>query len=231
MHRIDVPSATADNKFTDGSPSGGIPATTVPAAWLNDLQENIMAVLDEGGVVPDRGRATDLANAIVAIANAAVAGSIPGYTPVEQGGVASMQNNKVNLGWSPAERFRLAVSGIDVGPIVLDSNLSTALTAFLPKRAFASRDFLRIPDVPGGLIIQWVLDAPEATSAGDMISFPVPFTTARLGVLATLNALSTSGVGQTTNIVVNSPGLTNFQFVSGGTYGGGGVAYVLAWGY
>lgn len=44
MHRIDVPSATTDNKFTDGSPTGGIPATTVPATWLNDLQENILMV-------------------------------------------------------------------------------------------------------------------------------------------------------------------------------------------
>lgn len=223
MHRIDVPSATADNKFTDGSPSGGIPATSVPASWLNDLQENIMAVLAGGGIVGTKGDAQDLLDAI----NAIVSGSLSPFTPVQQGGAPDQVDYKVNLGWSNSQRFLLAVSGINQGPIVLDSHLA----AFLPKRSFASRDYLRIPDVPGGLIIQWVLDAPEATSAGDMISFPVPFPSARLGVLASLNAQSTGGVLQTTNIVVNSPGLTNFQYASGGTYGGGGVAYVLAWGY
>lgn len=64
MHRIDVPSATADHKFTEGSPTGGVPATTVSGDWLNDVQENIMAVVEAGGVTPIKGRASDLLVAI-----------------------------------------------------------------------------------------------------------------------------------------------------------------------
>lgn len=71
MHRIDVPSATVDHKFTEGSPAGGVPATTVSADWLNDLQENIMAVLTAGGVPGTKGRAADLLDALRGISGAA----------------------------------------------------------------------------------------------------------------------------------------------------------------
>lgn len=124
-----------------------------------------------------------------------------------------------------------ALSGSDDTTGMTPAKVKAVTTALLPKRSFGPRDYIRIPDVPGGLIVQWVLDAPEATSAADMINFPVPFPTARLGVSGTLNALTTLGLFQTSNIVVRSNNLTNFQYASGGTYGGGAVAYILAWGY
>ncbi|WP_236189303.1 hypothetical protein [Pseudomonas pharyngis] len=64
MHRIDGPGATVDKKFTDGDPVGGVPATVVTDEWLNDVQENIMAVLSAGGVAPTKGRAADLLDSI-----------------------------------------------------------------------------------------------------------------------------------------------------------------------
>lgn len=68
MHRIDVPSATPDHLFTEGSPTAGVAATTVSADWLNDLQENVMAVLEAAGVTPTKGRAQDLIDSILASA-------------------------------------------------------------------------------------------------------------------------------------------------------------------
>jgi hypothetical protein len=64
MHRIDGPGATVDNKFTDGDPVGGVQATIVTDDWLNDVQENIMAVLAASGVTPTKGRAADLMDSI-----------------------------------------------------------------------------------------------------------------------------------------------------------------------
>lgn len=64
MHRIDGPGATVDNKFTDGDPVGGVQATMVTDDWLNDVQENIMAVLTAAGVTPTKGRAADLLDSI-----------------------------------------------------------------------------------------------------------------------------------------------------------------------
>lgn len=66
MHRVDVPSATVDNQFTEGSPAGGIPATIVPADWLNDLQENVCQSIELSGITLVKGDASQLFDAIVA---------------------------------------------------------------------------------------------------------------------------------------------------------------------
>lgn len=68
MHRTDAPGATVDNKFTDGDPVGGVASTIVDAAWLNDVQENIIAVLIAAGVAPTKGRAADLLDSIRKVA-------------------------------------------------------------------------------------------------------------------------------------------------------------------
>lgn len=75
MHRIDGPGATVDNKFTDGDPVGGIQATLVTDDWLNDVQENIMAVLAAASVAPVKGRAADLLDAIRASGAGIVGGA------------------------------------------------------------------------------------------------------------------------------------------------------------
>lgn len=74
MHRIDVPSATADHKFTEGSPSGGIPATVVSDDWLNDVQENICKVIEGASIALVKGNPDQLLLAIQAI----IAASTPG---------------------------------------------------------------------------------------------------------------------------------------------------------
>lgn len=74
MHRIDVPSATVDNQFTEGSPAGGIPATTVAATWLNDLQENVCEVIEGAGITLVKGDSTQLLDAIQQLAGE---GSLP----------------------------------------------------------------------------------------------------------------------------------------------------------
>lgn len=55
MHRIDAPSATPGGQFTEGSPSGGVPATTVTADWLNDIQEELLSLLSAAGIAPVKG--------------------------------------------------------------------------------------------------------------------------------------------------------------------------------
>lgn len=53
MERINSPGATAGNLFTDGDPGGGIDATVVWAAWLNQVQEEIANVIEGLGVALD----------------------------------------------------------------------------------------------------------------------------------------------------------------------------------
>lgn len=68
MHRIDGPGATADHKFTDGDPVGGVPATVVTDDWLNEIQEEIMSVLAAASIAPVKGTQNQLLGAIRALA-------------------------------------------------------------------------------------------------------------------------------------------------------------------
>lgn len=75
MHRIDSSSATTDNRFTEGSPTGGIPATVVTDDWLNDVQENIVAVILGSGGTLTKGRANDLLDAIKRLSGSGITGT------------------------------------------------------------------------------------------------------------------------------------------------------------
>lgn len=73
MHRIDGSTATPGNQFTEGSPTGGVPATIVSDDWLNDVQENLCHLIEQAGVTLTKGRNADLLDAVNALA--AIAGS------------------------------------------------------------------------------------------------------------------------------------------------------------
>jgi len=53
MFRINGPGATSDNKFTDGNPLTGVPATRVMADWLNASQEELCYVIEQAGLTLD----------------------------------------------------------------------------------------------------------------------------------------------------------------------------------
>lgn len=90
MHRIDGPGATVDHKFTDGDPVGGVQATIVTDDWLNDVQEELISVLTDGGIAPVKGTQDQLLKAIKAIgrspATLGTAGELK--IPVVVGGVS-----------------------------------------------------------------------------------------------------------------------------------------------
>lgn len=67
MDRISGPGATPDNLFTEGDPSLGVDATTVTANWLNGVQEELIHILEEGGVTPDGATLTQVLEALQAL--------------------------------------------------------------------------------------------------------------------------------------------------------------------
>lgn len=75
MHRIDGAGATVDNKFTQGNPVTGVPATTVTAEWLNAVQEEIVHVIEQSGVGPDKELHTQLYEAIGKLSEVEQAGA------------------------------------------------------------------------------------------------------------------------------------------------------------
>ena len=60
--------------------------------------------------------------------------------------------------------------------------LASVLTTLFGKRSFNENDYLRIPDVPGGLILQWC----KIVDNGNTNSFPIAFSTAVLGMVASV---------------------------------------------
>lgn len=74
MHRIDSSTATPDNRFTEGDPTIPVPATTVTAAWLNAMQEELVAILTAAGIAPNKASNVQVLSAILDL----IADSTPG---------------------------------------------------------------------------------------------------------------------------------------------------------
>lgn len=72
----------------------------------------------------------------------------------------------------------------------------------LPKRSFAVNDYIRVPDEPGGLIIQW-FSAQSVDMSTTTVTLPVAFPNAILHVSA--SGYNVSG-GAQTSVTCNSPG-------------------------
>nr|WP_320731673.1 phage tail protein [Enterobacter roggenkampii] len=75
-----------------------------------------------------------------------------------------------------AARDKLGIPGV----------ISDALDAFLPKRSFNDQDLIRIPDRPGGLIIQF--GTAMVTAQGGKLVFPTPFPSKCLAVIPVKSA-------------------------------------------
>jgi hypothetical protein len=64
MHRIDGAGATEDNKFTEGNPTTGVPATQVTADFMNALMLEIIAVIEAAGIPLNKGDNSQLLAAL-----------------------------------------------------------------------------------------------------------------------------------------------------------------------
>lgn len=50
--------------FTDGSPAGGVPATIVPAEWLNSVQQELINAITTSGQTPNKAAFNQLSTAL-----------------------------------------------------------------------------------------------------------------------------------------------------------------------
>ncbi len=87
MYLIDSEGATGDNRFTDGDETLGTPATVLPAEYLNMLQDEIEAVVEEAEIELSKADNTQLLQAIQTLigvlATTTAAGVIELATPGE----------------------------------------------------------------------------------------------------------------------------------------------------
>ncbi len=124
MHRIDG-AGNISGQFTDGDPTTETPATVITAAWCNDIQENLLHVVEEAGIEPEKGRAEDLLDALDAryIGNRSLTGS-----PVEADFAAS--TSEVDL-----VRFTVPANDLGTGRKIRVKIMCTSSTPGSPAGA------------------------------------------------------------------------------------------------
>lgn len=102
MHRIDS-SRNAGGLWQSNSN----PATQISAAWLNDVQENLMGVLTAGDVDPVKGDYTQLATAIGNM----ISGLLGGVQTVPAGALAHFYRTEAPSGWVKAHGQAVSRTG------------------------------------------------------------------------------------------------------------------------
>ena len=86
-----------------------------------------------------------------------------------------------------------------------DGGIQSLLTALLPKRSFSQSDFIRIPDSPGGLLIQWGTTTSLANGQST-VTFPVPFTQP---LVSSVSERVSSSWGSNTVVVYGTSSMTS----------------------
>ncbi|HHX9064830.1 TPA: gp53-like domain-containing protein [Yersinia enterocolitica] len=108
------------------------------------------------------------------------------------------------------------------------------LMSLFSKRTFTTNDYIRIPDVPGGLIIQWC--GGVTTTTGDsaqVVTFPIPFPASlchlAVTTIAGSQSVSDAWFQQLAATLSNCTVVAQYQ--SGGNVSGGVTPRVIAIGY
>lgn len=152
MHRIDTSTALKDkfgagkNGFTRGNPQTGTPATDLDDDYFDMLQEELVGIVEAAGLTLDKTQHNQLRTALPLFLG------LKGASKLDVATNAQMQ----------------AGTATNLLPTV------AAVMSLFSKRSFGQTDFIRIPDVPGGLIIQWGKTG-GADSTG-LIKTPLPTT-------------------------------------------------------
>lgn len=107
------------------------------------------------------------------------------------------------------------VAGLSNTIMTNPAGVMSLITSLFPKRTFAASDYIRIPDVSGGLIIQW----GEAISSGSshVVNWPIQFPTAVRQAMAfdQTNSSPFYAIATDPNALTNTSG----RFVSSGAFG------------
>ncbi|EKN4766355.1 phage tail protein [Yersinia enterocolitica] len=107
-------------------------------------------------------------------------------------GPAALAETLANLGLGDAAKKGIATNAeMQVG--TADKLVSlVGLISIFGKRTFTANDYIRIPDVPGGFIVQFGT-ATTLASGDTIVTFPIPFPNKVLGIHPSQNNSYTNG--------------------------------------
>ena len=165
MHRIDTSTATPDNKFTEGDPAVPVAATTVSAAWLNAVQEELVAVITGAGLELKKSDNGQLWQAISQL----ITNAKPGLATKAKPGLVQVGGG---LNITPEGLLSVLTASVTQAGIVqlasgLSDSTTTAPTCKAVKDAIESK--LSAVNVPVGGILAF-----SGTFGGEGNRFPIP---------------------------------------------------------
>lgn len=165
MHRIDTSTATPDHKFTEGDPAVPVAATTVSAAWLNAVQEELVAVITGAGLELKKSDNGQLWKAISKL----ITNAKPGLATKAKPGLVQVGGG---LNITPEGLLSVLTASVTQAGIVqlasaLSDSTTTAPTCKAVKDAIESQ--LSAVNVPVGGILAF-----SGTFGGEGSRFPIP---------------------------------------------------------
>jgi hypothetical protein len=215
MQRI----GTSDGLFVNGNPAAGVLGTVCTAEWLNSVQEELASILVAAGAVLNPGSHVQVRDSIISLIEDRVT-SLASAAETIAGTRNDLAVTPAGLGALTATTSRAGLSRFATAAEVQDGNSDTlgvtvaGLLGLFSKTNFSSSPYLRIPDRPGGFIIQWGIAASVGTDAtSPYIAFPVTFPNAVFVILPG-HILSASSSGPSAPCSVKSDYTTsNFRLI------------------
>lgn len=178
MHRIDTPTAQKDkfgagkNGFTRGNPQTGTPATELDDDYFDAIQEELATVVEATGVPLNRAKHDQLLTALKAL----LLSRVNPFGDIKSDGSAAIAIALANLGLGEAAKLGVATNQqMQAGTATNLLPSVAAVMSLFNKRVFSTNDFVRIPDVPGGLLLQWGTTGGADANGLIQANLPTPF--------------------------------------------------------
>lgn len=186
--KILTPWATSGLKNT-------IPAASNPVTGNAGYDQGFPAInmtpKEAGGIPPFGQDFNGILFSITEVLRYLQAGGIPTYSASLSTAIAGYPKGALILGSNGVNVWQNQLDGNTTNPNSGGTNWIDLSLKALPKRAFSRNDYIRIPDVPGGLIIQWGRGTMTAGSASVALNYPITFPNAAIGGFAGLSNGST----------------------------------------
>lgn len=182
---------------------------------------------EAGGIPPQGQDFNGILYAVTQILQFIQAGGVPTFSAALASSAGGYAKGAIVMSTNGITLWQNMVSGNTTDPDAGGPNWVDAVLRYLPKRIFGANDYVRIPDVDGGLIIQWCLSGTVVASGGGNVTFPIAFpngcifcTASPLGGTPNINA---------GNVVAGTPSATGSPLYNWGPISA--PAKVLAFGY
>lgn len=188
MHRIDTPTAQADkfgpgkNGFTGGNPQTGRLPTALDQDFFDAVQEAIVRVIENAEIPLIKGDHGQFNEALTKL----FLKSGNNFSEIKNAGAAAVEASLANLGIGGAAKLGVAAEEqMKEGTSETLIPSVMAVMSLFPKRTFSIPGFIRIPDVPGGLVIQWGNYVTSASSQD--VNLPFTYSVAQVACVACYN--------------------------------------------